>query len=389
MSRSESPASSLDFISSDGSASEEEYRPQTHKRAINKRRPVNTNAVASGSGSASATAPKTGIKIRLNLGAAARQGAALHPIDGDIEDDEMQEAVASVMGSRVVDLSNRDLKKDHASRPLWVDEAGQMYVIPFHTMFTASRRTRYDDDNGTDTLSILEAFAPWAQAAQDFLIAIAEPVSRLVTNRYLVGARRRQSMADSMICRPSLVHEYKITKPSLHAAMSVGLETRSITEVLNRLSKIPLPAKLEARIKDWTSSYGKIRLVLKHNKYFLESSVPEFLRILLNDEVIGPCRVVREDEEGQQVFGVEKGTAARRDYFIPGTEEARRAEQGGEGSGVVGRPNQVQRDDVIGAVIGIDQSESLYHIQLQCAASSDVTHQVTSSTKMTRSIRSK
>lgn len=129
-----SPASSLDFISSDGSASEDEYRPQTHKRAINKRRPPpassSTNAVASGSGSGAGSGAKTGIKIRLNLGAASRTGAALHPIDGDIEDDEIQEAVASVMGSRVVDLSNRELKKDHASRPLWVDEAGQMYVVP-------------------------------------------------------------------------------------------------------------------------------------------------------------------------------------------------------------------------------------------------------------------
>jgi DNA excision repair protein ERCC-3 len=140
--------------------------------------------------------------------------------------------------------------------------------------------------------------------------------------------------------------------------MSVGLETRSITEVLNRLSKIPLPAKLEARIKDWTSSYGKIRLVLKHNKYFLESSVPEFLRMLLNDPVIAPCKVVREDEEGQQVFGMEKGSAARRDYFIPGTEEARRAERGEAGAdGQPQRPGHGQRDDVIGAVIGIDQSE--------------------------------
>jgi DNA excision repair protein ERCC-3 len=167
--------------------------------------------------------------------------------------------------------------------------------------------------------------------------------------------------------RPSLIHEYRITKPSLHAAMSVGLETRSITEVLNRLSKIPLPAKLEARIKDWTSSYGKIRLVLKHNKYFLESSVPEFLRMLLNDPVIAPCKVIREDEEGQQVFGVERGQAARRDYFIPGTEEARRAERGEVGAdGQVQRPGQGQRDDVIGAVIGIDQSQlplSCYRIQ--------------------------
>lgn len=146
--------------------------------------------------------------------------------------------------------------------------------------------------------------------------------------------------------------------------MSVGLETRSITEVLNRLSKIPLPGKLEARIRDWTSSYGKIRLVLKHNRYFLESNVPEFLRILLTDEVIAPCRVVREDEEGQQVFGIERGSAARRDYFIPGTEEARRAERGegaeANGDGQVGRPATGQRDDVIGAVIGIDQSEPRY-----------------------------
>lgn len=129
MSRSESPASSLDFISSDGSASEDEYRPQAHKRALNKRRtaPAPANAVASGSGSGSGA--KTGIKIKINLGAAARQGASLHPIEGDVEDDEIQDQVASVMGSRVVDLSNRDLKKDHASRPLWVDEAGNMYVM--------------------------------------------------------------------------------------------------------------------------------------------------------------------------------------------------------------------------------------------------------------------
>ena len=217
--------------------------------------------------------------------------------------------------------------------------------------------------NSLTAVSILEAFAPWAQAAQDFLIAIAEPVSR-----------------------PSLIHEYRITKPSLHAAMSVGLETRSITEVLNRLSKIPLPAKLEARIRDWTSSYGKIRLVLKHNKYFLESSVPEFLRMLLSDPVIAPCKVVREDEEGQQVFGMEKGSAARRDYFIPGTEEARRAERGEVGAdGQVQRPGQGQRDDVIGAVIGIDQSK----LPLLMFYEAEADKQATSWTKMKQSIHSR
>ena len=160
--------------------------------------------------------------------------------------------------------------------------------------------------------------------------------------------------------RPSLIHEYRITKPSLHAAMSVGLETKDIIEVLDRLSKIPLPQKLRNRITEWTSSYGKIRLVLKHNRYFLESSVPEFLRVLLNDEVIGPCRVIREDEQGQEIFGMERGAMPRRDYLIPGTEAARRAEKGEADSapnGDAGRGRE--RDDVIGAVIGIDQNDEM------------------------------
>ena len=139
--------------------------------------------------------------------------------------------------------------------------------------------------------------------------------------------------------------------------MSVGLETSDIIDVLRRLSKIPLPTRLENRIREWTSSYGKIRLVLKHNRYYLESTVPEFLQILLNDPVIRPCRITREDEAGQEVFGVEKGAVPRRDYLIPGTEEARRAERGevapDAGAARTGR----ERDDVIGAVIGIDECE--------------------------------
>lgn len=134
MSRSPSPASSLDFFQSDVSASEDEYRPSAHKRAVNKRRPPAAAASGSGSGTTARGGAGAGVKkaltIKLNLGAASRQGAALHPVDGDVDmDDEVEEQVASVMGSRVVDLSNRDLKKDHASRPLWVDEAGQMYVM--------------------------------------------------------------------------------------------------------------------------------------------------------------------------------------------------------------------------------------------------------------------
>jgi DNA excision repair protein ERCC-3 len=134
--------------------------------------------------------------------------------------------------------------------------------------------------------------------------------------------------------------------------MSVGLETEDILKVLNQLCKFTIPVKLQERIQDWTSSYGKIRLVLKQNRYYLESTVVAFLQQLLNDEVIGPCRVIRDAVESQDevVFGMEK--AARLDFAIPGTEAARR-----EQDGHVERPRDKVVDDVIGAVIGIDRTD--------------------------------
>ena len=40
-----------------------------------------------------------------------------------------------------------------------------------------------------------------------------------------------------------------------------------------------------------TLSYGKVKLVLKHNRYFVESTHPEVLQKLLKDPVIQECRL--------------------------------------------------------------------------------------------------
>lgn len=40
-----------------------------------------------------------------------------------------------------------------------------------------------------------------------------------------------------------------------------------------------------------TLSYGKVKLVLKHNRYFVESQFPEVLQKLLKDPVIQECRL--------------------------------------------------------------------------------------------------
>lgn len=78
-----------------------------------------------------------------------------------------------------------------------------------------------------------------------------------------------------MVSRPESMHEYNLTPHSLYAAVSVGLETETIISVLNKLSKTKLPKEMIDFIYGSTSNYGKVKLVLKKNRYFVESPFPE------------------------------------------------------------------------------------------------------------------
>ncbi|XP_054828428.1 general transcription and DNA repair factor IIH helicase subunit XPB [Eublepharis macularius] len=179
----------------------------------------------------------------------------------DTQGRDSQEAVPSAAGKQVEDSGTKVdeygakdyrsqmlLKADHSSRPLWVAPDGHIF---------------------------LEAFSPVYKYAQDFLVAIAEPV-----------------------CRPTHIHEYKLTAYSLYAAVSVGLQTGDITEYLQKLSKTGVPDGIIQFIKLCTVSYGKVKLVLKHNRYFVESTHPEVIQQLLQDSVIRDCRL--RNSEGEE-----------------------------------------------------------------------------------------
>ncbi|EFA00328.1 general transcription and DNA repair factor IIH helicase subunit XPB [Tribolium castaneum] len=174
---------------------------------------------------------------------AAVPGAAAR--DAEKNDQSVQEDEFGAKDYR----SQMILKPDNTSRPLWVAPNGHIF---------------------------LESFSPVYKHAHDFLIAISEPV-----------------------CRPEHIHEYKLTAYSLYAAVSVGLQTNDIIEYLNRLSKTSIPDGIVEFIKLCTLSYGKVKLVLKHNKYFVESPHPEILQKLLKDPVIQECRL-RRNEEGDE-----------------------------------------------------------------------------------------
>ena len=76
-------------------------------------------------------------------------------------------------------------------------------------------------------------------------------------------------------CRPESLHEYNLTPHSLYAAVSVGLETETVITVLDRLSKTKLSQEIVDFIRASTLNYGKVKLVLKKNRYFVESPFPE------------------------------------------------------------------------------------------------------------------
>lgn len=132
---------------------------------------------------------------------------------------------------------------------------------------------------------------------------------------------------------PAFIHEYRLTPYSLYAAISVGLSPSDILSVLDRLSKSNLPESVVDFVQDYTASFGKIKLVLKDNRYFVESAETETLRTLLQDEVIGGARVRDSDRDTRQngastteVLG--RSSAPKRgDLVIPGTDSAARKNQ--------------------------------------------------------------
>ena len=78
--------------------------------------------------------------------------------------------------------------------------------------------------------------------------------------------------------------------------MSVGLETNEIIEYLRRLSKTTIPDSIIEFIRLCTLSYGKVKLLLKENRYFIESSHIEVIKKLLNDPVIQACKITDATE---------------------------------------------------------------------------------------------
>lgn len=143
-------------------------------------------------------------------------------------EDNQQTSISLRRRPEYSDFSFLTLKSDHQTRPIW--------ITPDNKIF-------------------LETFSSKYRAAYEFVIAIAEPISR-----------------------PAFIHQYEITQYSLYAAMVVQLTPEIIKDLLNKLCKNEvIPTEVIKFIDRNTKKYGSAKLFLKGNKYFLQIFDPYIL----------------------------------------------------------------------------------------------------------------
>lgn len=120
-------------------------------------------------------------------------------------------------------------------------------------------------------------------------------------------------------------------------------------------------------------SYGKVKLVLKHNRYFVESSHPETLQFLLKDRIIREARLTLPlAEQGLKTATFTTSKApARGNIVIPGTKEAEKKKTDViDGTSTqAGKPSDVE---LFTSVVGVEGGEYLsFHIHVVWSCSAD------------------
>lgn len=118
-----------------------------------------------------------------------------------------------------------------------------------------------------------------------------------------------------------------------------------------------MPESITNFIRERTLSYGKVKLVLKHNKYFVESNHPDTLQLLLKDKVIREARVVSQQTDNSiraATFTTSKAPA-KGNLVIPGTKDAEKKKDEGVASRPPGIPGTASSDtDLFTSIVGMD-----------------------------------
>jgi len=196
-----------------------------------------------------------GLRVKLKVTLPTRKKAKSTTEEND-DLSESEDTKSDDENNEEKDWSDLIAKTDHGQRPLFV---------------------------GKDRHCFLEKFSPFFKYAEDFMIAISEPVSRC-----------------------EFINEYEMTQHSLHAAVSIGLETDTIIERLNLLCKTKLPQSIENFIRGCTAVYGKVKMVIVDDRFYLETPSRSIYDTLSGDEMISSAKT---GNSGQGLLARQFGSA--------------------------------------------------------------------------------
>jgi DNA excision repair protein ERCC-3 len=107
-----------------------------------------------------------------------------------------------------------------------------------------------------------------------------------------------------------------------------------------------------------------VKLVLKHNKYFVESSHPDTLQLLLKDKTIREARVISQQTDNSiksATFTTAKAPV-KGNLVIPGTKEAEKAKEDANGKNGA-RANATADADLFTSVVGVEGGKASSHLK--------------------------
>ncbi len=136
----------------------------------------------------------------------------------------------------------------------------------------------------SDGSILAEADNPLYQQARDLLLRFAE-----------------------LVKSPEQIHTYQMTPLSLWNAAAAGETPERIVEALARYSKYELPGTVVARIQEYMSRYGKLRLVTEEGQLVLRSDDPDLIREMAGHRRVASFILGEKDPYGLLVQPFARG----------------------------------------------------------------------------------
>ncbi|CAK81254.1 unnamed protein product (macronuclear) [Paramecium tetraurelia] len=121
---------------------------------------------------------------------------------------------------------------------------------------------------------IVEKFNPLYEIAFEFLMCVAEPISR-----------------------SELIHEYVLTQMSMYTAMVLQYSADDIIRLLDLLSKNKVPQRMEQFIRHHTNNIGQAKFFLQDKSYYIDIGETVLNQIMMNLQDKNSLQEVIQEEQ--------------------------------------------------------------------------------------------